>query len=112
MKTLTLKLGEKVYTSGKVTAWHSREAFALNKDMIKIAKSGKEIQESKLQEESVLIEFLEEMESVNNRKSNLICEVFGNKFTLDELEKHLDQEEISDTIKSIVNGISGVVAKN
>jgi len=109
MKTLTLKLGDKLYTTGRITAWQSREALAVNKDLIASAKRGQELDKSDI---DGIEQFLQEMDDLNVRKANLICEVYGNKFTVDELEKNLTNEDIENQLMQIVQGISGVVEKN
>jgi hypothetical protein len=109
MKTLVLKFGDKTYTTSRITAYLSREAFAINKDLLQIAKDSKAIDKNDLEEVEKL---LQDMDDIAARKANLICEVYGNKFTVDELEKNLTNQEIDDQIKKIVQGISGVVEKN
>ncbi|MVB11181.1 hypothetical protein CAFE_18890 [Caprobacter fermentans] len=109
MKTLTLKLGEKIYTTGRITAWQSREAMAVEKDTLAVARKGKELDKNDL---SSVEQMLQQFEDASIRKANLICDVYGNKFTVDELEKSLSNEEIERCLVDIVNGISGVVEKN
>ena len=109
MKTLTLKLGTKLYTTSRITAWQSREAMAVNKDLITVARKGKELDKDDM---AGIEQMMQEMENVGIRKANLICDVFGGKFTVDELEKNLTNEEIEKCLMDIVQGISGVVEKN
>ena len=112
MKTLSLKMGKKVFTSGKITAWHSREAFAINKDLIDFANRGKELKSKEEKTTQELADYLDGLAEINTRKANLICEVYGNKFTLDELEKSLSTDEITEQLTMIVQGITGIVQKN
>nr|DAQ35645.1 MAG TPA: hypothetical protein [Caudoviricetes sp.] len=109
MKTLKLKLGEKLYTTGRITAWQSREAMAVNKDMLSVARRGKELDKDDL---PGIEQMMQEMDDASIRKANLICEVFGNKFTVDDLENNLTSEEIEKCLMDIVQGISGIVEKN
>lgn len=109
MKTLTLKLGEKVYTTGRITAWQSREALAVQKDMLAIANTGNQISKNDL---TALQKFMEDMDTVTVRKANLVCDVYGGKFTIDELQKALSNEEIEQQLMTITQGISGIVTKN
>lgn len=110
MKTLTLKLGEKLYTSGKITAWHSREAFAINKELLAFMQQAKNLSEEMGEEE--VAELMETMEQAKNRRANLICAIYENKFTADELEKALSDEEITEQVNGITQGIMGIVQKN
>jgi hypothetical protein len=109
MKTLTLKLGDKTYTTGRITAWQSREAIAVNKDLLAIARKGNELDKNDI---ASVEQLMQDIEDINIRKANLICDVFGGKFTVDELEKNLTNEEIEKCLMDIVQGISGVVEKN
>nr|DAY94136.1 MAG TPA: hypothetical protein [Caudoviricetes sp.] len=109
VKTLTLQLGDKLYTTGRITAWQSREAFAINKDMLKFAQRAKEMDDIG---ESEMMEVMDTLEDVSTRRANLVCEVYGNKFTADELEKNLTTEEIVEQLNQITYGIMGVVQKN
>ncbi|HHY28091.1 MAG TPA: hypothetical protein GX523_15350 [Desulfitobacterium dehalogenans] len=109
MKTLTLKLGGKTYTTSRITAYLSREAMAVNKDMLGIAKTAKALDQDDIDGAEKL---MEDMESAAIRKANLICEVYGNKFTVDELERNLTNAEIDEQVNRIIQGISGVVEKN
>lgn len=109
MKTLVIKLGEKTYSTSRITAYLSREAFAVNKSLLEIAKAGKTIDQNDLDSVQKL---LQDMDDIADKKANLICEVYGNKFTVDDLERNLTNQEIDEQIKSIVQGISMVIEKN
>ena len=110
MKTLTLNLGDKLYTASRVTAWQSREALAINKLTLDIAKKAKFMGEDADENDAAAI--IDLMGEITNRRSNLICEVYGNKFTVDELEKNLSTEEITEHMNQITFGIMGIVQKN
>lgn len=109
MKTLILKLGGKTYTTSRITAYLSREAMAVNREMLEIAKTARALDQDDLDGAGKL---LEDMGNAAIRKANLICEVYGNKFTVDELERGLTNGEIDEQVNKIINGISGVVEKN
>lgn len=109
MKTLTLKLGDKLYTASRVTAWQSREAFAINRELLDFAIKAKSLENPT---ENEMAEILKQMEESNDRKANLICEVYGNKFTADELMKDITGEELDEQINGLVYGIIGITQKN
>lgn len=110
MKTLTLNLGGKLYMSGKITAWHSRQVFAINKELLALMNQAKSLSEEV--DEKEISALFETVESAKNRRTNLICEIYENKFTADELEKELSDDEIVDQINQIAQGVMGVVQKN
>lgn len=112
MKVLTLAIGEKIYTSTKITAWQAREAFSVSKDMLTLAKTGEAVSNSEQGDTEQMGMFFEKINEVADKKANLICEVYGNKFTVDELEKCLSSAEIDSQIWKIIDGINGVVEKN
>jgi hypothetical protein len=111
MKILTIKINEKTYTTGKITTSMSREAIRINRQAIEMAKVGKQ-----LKEQEDIVEATESlfdmMEDLSNRKANLICNVFGNAFTANELEDSLESEEVDEMINKILTGITGIVQKN
>ena len=111
MKPLKVKLGEKLYTSCKITAWMAREAIAIHKDALSLARRGKEAHESGSAEEAAEL-LLDLMDDIATRKANLICEAYGNKFTADELERALSREETEVQIESIMSGVGAILTKN
>lgn len=111
MKVLTLKLNGKTYTTMKITAFLSKEALKIQKDALVLAKKGKEIQ-SDSENIELVEELLSDLEGIKERKSCLLCNVYGDKFTPDEIEKTLSDEEIDAQMNSIISGICGVVSKN
>lgn len=111
MKVLTLKLNDKTYATGKITAFLSKEALKIQKDALTLAKAGKDVQNDTENLEAV-DNLLSSLLEVRERKNWLICEVYGNKFTADDIEKNLDDAEIDAEINRIISGIYGVVAKN
>ena len=93
MKVLTLKINDKTYTTGKITAYQAKEAIKINKEAIKLARMG-----TNLDAESTDIDLAEEiftqLEELGNRKANLICSVYIDKFDQDELEKSRDKDKM------------------
>lgn len=113
MKTIILEIGDKKYTSSKVTCGISKEAMLINKEAIEFGKLGQSISENKDNVDMNMAESLfDRMIDLSNRKVNLICKVFGDKFTADEVENNLDNTEIDNIINNIIYGISGVITKN
>ena len=110
MKVLILELGDKKYTSSHITAYISKEAMKLNRDAIELGKLGEQAQEKPDTETAGRL--MDSMIDLADRKTNLICEVYGNKFTAEDLDKNLSTEEIDEEIQKIILGISGVISKN
>ena len=110
VKTLTLQLGDKLYTASRITAWQSREALAINKTALELAKKAKSIGDDADENDAAAI--IDLMGEIATRRSNLICEVYSGKFTVDELEKNLTTEEIAEHMNQITFGIMGIVQKN
>lgn len=111
MKILKLELNNKSYMTGKITAYISKEALKLQRDAIEIGKIGMELQNAETDFEKIK-NLLEKLEEIRNRKVWLICEVYKNQFTGDELEKELSDEEIDMEVNKIILGVTGVIQKN
>lgn len=113
MKVLNLKIDGKTYTTGKITTYLSREALKIQKDSIVLAKKGKELEQSgNLDDLEAAEELLDTMDELYKKKSWLICEVYKNEFTIEQLEKELSDEEIGKEVEKILYGITGVIQKN
>lgn len=113
MKVLTLTIGDHTYTTGKITAFLSKEAMKINRDAVALAKESQRIQEDADTGSLDAVETLANAAlELSERKAWLICEVYGNKFTPDDLEKELSTDEIDAEINAIISGINGVVSKN
>ena len=111
MKVLTLKLGDQFFSTGKITAYLSREALKVQSEAIKVAKRGQEL----LKDSDNVVaaeELLDDIISLRDKKAWLLCQVYSDQFTLEELERELDDEEIDTEVNRIISGISGVVTKN
>lgn len=111
MKVLILKMNDKTYTTGKITTFLSKEALKIQKEALALGKKGREVQND-IENLDVIDEILSALCELKERKTWLICELYGNKFTADELEKALDDEEIDEQINAIISGICGVIQKN
>lgn len=109
MKVLILELNGKKYSTMKITAYISKEALKIQKEALEIGKSRYTINENDLEEVSGLLDQLLE---IRERKAALLCEIYGNKFTVDEIEKCLSDEEIDIQMNAIMSGIGGIIAKN
>lgn len=114
MQILTIKLNGKTYQAGKITVFISKEALKIQKEALELAKKGNEIQKNTGDIEQIdkVQELLNGLSELRDRKSWLICEVYQNKFTVDELEKELTNEEIEIEINKIINGTNGIILKN
>ena len=115
MKVLTLKLGDKVYTTTRITAWMAREAMKISKDAIALARIGQTLNDTEITDElqiKTADEALGQVLDLMLRKVNLICKVYGDKFSVDELENELTNAEIDQHIADISSGLSEVIEKN
>jgi multidrug resistance efflux pump len=111
MTTLKIKLGDKTYMSGKITMYHTREALKLQRDSLALAKKAEAIQSAGTDVDSA-DELLSAMFDLVDRKSLLVCEVYGQKFAVDELEQSLTNVEIDAAVTQIISSVSGAIAKN
>lgn len=114
MKVLILELNGKKYTTGKITAWLSKEATKIQKTALDVASDGKKIDTETETDENLqnIKNVLSQLEELRDRKTALIVETYGNQFTADEFEKALSDEEIDEQINSIISGIHGILSKN
>ncbi len=110
MKILTIELGGRKYASSHITAYLSREAMKLNRDALELGKLGRQVQESP--DIDAAEKLMDEMLDLSERKAQFICEVYGRKFTAEELEKELSAEEIDAELQKVMLGISGIISKN
>lgn len=110
MRVLTLKLGDKTYTTGKVTTYLARQVIKLGKDSIVLAKSQSEIKDNESYDQQE--EMIDAVTELLDRKTWIVCEAYGNKFTPDDLEKELSSSEIDQEISRIMDAITGTMGKN
>jgi hypothetical protein len=111
MNVLTIILGEKRYTTARITAFYTREATSIQRDTITIATRAKEVEENGIDVDDTF-SILNDLSELSDRKANLICKVFDDKFTSEELEKNLTKDEIDGVVQKIMIGINGVLTKN
>lgn len=113
MKVLNIDINGEKFLSNKISAFHSREARKIQKDSILLAKKGraltKGIEGDGMDETDEIMSILDDLA---NRKACLICEIYGNKFTSDDLEKHLSDGEIDAAINSILFAVDQTLSKN
>jgi hypothetical protein len=85
----------------------------ISQETVELAKLGTAI---KAQEGEVdlnaVSELMERLTELNTRKSWFITQVYGEKFTIEELEQNLTNEEIEAEIERITGAIFGVIEKN
>ena len=111
MRILSIQINGKTFMTGKITAYLSKEALKIQRDPLELAKLGKQVQqdESNVDQISVMFDMIEDL---NKRKVWIICEVYQNQFTPDELEKELSSEEIILEVNKIISGVTGIISKN
>lgn len=112
MKVLSLKIHGKTYTTSRITAYLSRKAMEIHTKSIELAKAGTALKESGDTDLDAIQELMEKMAELNDQKSWFICQVYGEKFGIEDLEKDLTNEEIESEIQRITNAINGVIEKN
>jgi hypothetical protein len=111
MRVLNLKVGDATYTTGRASAYLARKALEINRKTIDMAKKAKGIKESGADLEAV-DGLMEQLEELNNLKSWLICAVYGDKFTVEQLENSLTSEELTEELKRVTQAIMGIIPKN
>lgn len=108
MNVLSIKVNESTYKAGRISLYLTKEVLKIQKEALKIAK----ISEADLNKTEVAEEILDKVFELTERKVFLICEVYGDQFTSDELERALTQQEIDHEINKILSGASRVIEKN
>ena len=111
MQVLILKLGEKQYTTGRASAFLARKSLELSQKSVELAKKAKDMGEQGNDLE-VIGDLMQQMIDINNVKAWLICAIYGDKFTIEELENALTAEEINAEVNRISRAIMGVIPKN
>lgn len=109
MKVIRLELGDKTYTSGKITTYLTKQAIRLQKDALKQANAAMMMDQTDLDAADEVLEGLLELQ---DRKTWLLCEAFNNKFDADEVEKNLTQEEVDEVINKLIGNIQEAIEKN
>lgn len=111
MNVLTIKIGDSTHIAGRIKAGLSREALKIQAEALALAKEGMKIEENPNDVEAAG-KIIESLLSLRDRKAWLICQVYGDEFTLDELEESLTDQEIDIEINKIIAGVAGVITKN
>jgi len=110
MTLLKIKVGGKSYMSSKITMYQTKEALKIHRDAMKMATEAADMKDSGDIERVQL--FMDEMIEINDRKVNMICEVYGGKFSPDDIEKEFSPDEINTAFNDIISGTSGTIEKN
>jgi len=110
MKIITIKIEEKTYMSGKITAYLTKEAMKLQRDALELGKNAKRLPEDA--DEDATQGVFDDLVGLMDRKVWLICESYGKQFTPDDLERELTSEEIDIEVNKIISAASGVIEKN
>lgn len=111
MQVLSLKVGNKTYTTGRASAFLARKALEINKKTIEMAKKASEIKEGGADLDAV-DGLMTQMSELNDMKSWLICAVYGDKFTVEQLENALTAEELTGEVTRVTQAIMGIIPKN
>lgn len=110
MKVLTLKINGTTHATAKITAYNARQALKIQQESLGIAETAERLGgEAGVAETNALINAMIEL---RDKKTLLIVDVYGYKFSPEDLEKELSDNEIDLEISRIINGISGVIEKN
>ena len=111
MQVLSLKVGDTTYTTGRASAFLARKALEINRKTIDMAKKAGEIKENGADLDAV-DGLMAQMSELNDLKSWLICAVYGDKFTVEQLEKALTAEEMTAEVQRVTSAIMGIIPKN
>lgn len=109
MKILKLTLGGTTYTSSRITVYHTREALKIQKEALQIAQKADSLNQQDLEAVSTM---LEDLDGLYDRKVCLLCEVYGDQFMADDVERELDEEELEAAVNAIIGRATGVIEKN
>jgi len=109
---LKLKLGDKTYVATTINAAITRETFQINRDALQFAKEALKAQQAEETEDfDLLTDIMDKTLELKDRKAALICKAYGDKFTVDDLENHLTDEEIDLQINSLISSINRKIEK-
>jgi hypothetical protein len=111
MNVLNIRVIGKTYTTERITCGLSREAMRINYDALAFAKDARNASENLDREEFAAVMLNKSLE-LSDRKLNLVCRVYGNQFSVDDLENSLTSAEIDTQLNQIVLGVSGIASKN
>lgn len=111
MNLLSITVGSQKYMSSKLTMSLTREAMKINRDALALAEKIKDVDPTAMDLDSSL-GMLKELEDQMDRKVLLICRVYGDKFSVSDLESEFTQAEVDQEINRIIQAASGVISKN
>ena len=111
MNLLSITVGGQKYMSSKLTMSLTREAMKINRDALALAEKIKDVDPTAMDLDSSL-DMLNQLEDQMDRKVLLICRVYGDKFSVSDLESEFTQAEIDLEINRIIQAASGVISKN
>lgn len=114
MQLVKVKVGGKTHTIGKISAFASRELLKVQRETIAMAKQAQSLQENAggLEAAEEVMDMLGTLSELRSRKAWLITEIFDNKFTVEDLEKELSDQEIETLTNQIMFAVNGVIQKN
>lgn len=111
MQILSLKVGDTTYTTGRATAYLARKALEINRKTIEMAKKATEIKGGGADLDAV-DSLMAQMEELSNLKSWIVCQIYGEKFTVEQLENSLTAEELTAEVQRVTQAIMGIIPKN
>ncbi len=106
MKPFRIKIKDTLFYAAKITMAQSREAIRINNEKLELSK----YEESGTVEDATYV--YAKLDELLVRQLILICEVFENKFTIDELQNELTRAQVEDEVRKIITGTVGIVTKN
>lgn len=109
MKVLTLKLNGQEYMTAKISAFYTKEAMKIQKDALAMAEKAINIATDDI---GIAAEVMDISLELLDRKCWLISEVFGGKFTPDDVLKELTSADIDQTVNLIIGSAAKVIEKN
>lgn len=112
MRTFTIKIGGKTYTTSRISTYAVRQLLALNKDAIAMADKYTTLDVTGMSDITIASEILNTVDQVYAKKSALISDIYGNKFTAEDVEKALTKEELDNQIQALTLGVLGIATKN
>lgn len=108
MNVLSIKVNETTYKAGKISMYLTKEVLKIQKEALSITK----IDEESISDTEKAEEILDRLFELGERKTLLLCEVYGDMFTPEELERAMSQQEIDFEINKVIRGASRVIEKN
>lgn len=91
MRIITARIGEKTYTTGSISTGLAREIIRCMEDITAVGKSSLALGSDSGAADVVRV--LRAQLDVATRETNLICRLFGNNITADDVENSLSRTE-------------------